>query len=295
MYPLDRRKLALHVYSLLASLRKTSTILQVSHTTISRWLKHPERKVYTSRKEPMSRTIVDTIKAAIHNDPFVSIHKLRDIIQSTFSFSVSRELVRTAIKRSGYSRKHARFFSEPSNLASKTAAFLQTREAFKQQGRPFVSLDETSFGRNGVVATGYAPKGKRLRVKKLATYSMTTSVMAVVSKDDIVATKQIKGSFNTLLFTEFIKTLDLQRGTVIMLDNVAFHHSKACKEVADAKGYDLLFVPPYSPWFNPIEGIFSIVKRSFYKGATIQQSFDAVTRDHLSAFFRKSLEATERW
>ena len=69
-----------------------------------------------------------------------------------------------------------------------------------------------------------------------------------------------------------------------MLDNVSFHHSKVCKEVAYAKGYDLLFVPPYYPWFNPIEGIFSVVKRSFYKGATIQQ-----------AFFRKSLEATERW
>ena len=39
MYPIDRRKLAIHVYSLFSSLRKTARILQVSHSTVSRWLK----------------------------------------------------------------------------------------------------------------------------------------------------------------------------------------------------------------------------------------------------------------
>ena len=46
MYSLDRRKLATHIYSLFPSLRKVARILNVSHTTVARWLKHPERKSY---------------------------------------------------------------------------------------------------------------------------------------------------------------------------------------------------------------------------------------------------------
>ena len=50
MYPLDRRTLALHVYTLFFSLRKTANVLQVSHMTISRWISNPERKNMLERQ-----------------------------------------------------------------------------------------------------------------------------------------------------------------------------------------------------------------------------------------------------
>jgi predicted transcriptional regulator len=83
MYPLDRRQLAQHVYTLLSSLRKTAIILQVSHTTVSRWLKYPERKAYDLKIQSKSKQVVQTIKAIIMNDPFVSVQRLKDIINST--------------------------------------------------------------------------------------------------------------------------------------------------------------------------------------------------------------------
>ena len=46
MYHVDRRKLAVHMYSILGSLRKTAKLLMVSHSTIFRWLASPERKQY---------------------------------------------------------------------------------------------------------------------------------------------------------------------------------------------------------------------------------------------------------
>jgi transposase len=71
---------------------------------------------------------------------------------------------------------------------------------------------------------------------------------------------------------------------------VAFHHSRIVKEVAKRKGFVLMFVPHYSPWFNPIEGIFSRVKREFYKHGDIKKSFDAVNNYHCHSFFKKALE-----
>ncbi len=55
-------------------------------------------------------------------------------------------------------------------------------------------------------------------------------------------------------------SFDLPAGTVLLLDNVSFHHSKVVKEYAISQGLVLLYVPPYSPWFNSVEGVFSIAK-----------------------------------
>ena len=105
MYPLDRRYLASHIYSLLRSLRKVALVLKVSHTTVSRWLIHPTRIKYTRRCVSKSSQIVETIKTAIFNDPFISLIKLKTVVKNVFSFDVSKELLRIAIKRAGLTRK----------------------------------------------------------------------------------------------------------------------------------------------------------------------------------------------
>lgn len=297
MYSLDRRKLASHVYKIIPSLRKTALILQVSHTTISRWLNQPDKKQYTRSKERIlkSTMIVEIVKATLQNDPFVSIYKLGKIIQETLRITVSKELLRTTISKSGYSRKKARFFGKPNNLEEITREFIHKRNEFIRQNRLIVSLDETSFGRNGCASFGYSLKGQKLFIDKKIPRMTTTSVLSVVSSKGIIANTKLEGSFNTENFKRFLEFLQLPEKTVILLDNVKFHHSKVCKDVAYSKGFELLFVPPYSPWFNPIEGIFSIVKREFYKGLTIEESFDKITEKHCSAFFQKSLNAFERW
>ena len=207
MFPLDRRILAAHVYSLLHSLRKTALILKVSHTTISRWLKDPNRKQYPSRKATKSEQVADTIRIAIQTDPFTTLSRLRKCIEDTFSFTVSRELIRTAIKKMGLSRKNAKFFSQPAHLPQTTAAFLRKRDQFIAEGRLFVSLDETSFGRNGRDSKGYAPVGKALVVKRTNARMTTLSSLVAMTKECIISRKEVIGSFNTERFTCFLSNL----------------------------------------------------------------------------------------
>ena len=120
MYPLDRRKLAIHVYSLFNSLRKVAKILKVSHTTVSRWLKNPEKKQYTRKEVPKSMLIIETLKASIKNDPFISIFSMKQIIKDTFKFEVSKELIRVAIQSMNFSRKKVRFFSTAKDSSTRT-------------------------------------------------------------------------------------------------------------------------------------------------------------------------------
>lgn len=290
MYPLDRRSLASHIYSILRSLRKVAYVLKVSHTTVSRWLIHPERLKYTRNSISKSSQIIETIKTTIFNDPFISLIKLKTVVKNVFAFDVSKELLRMVIKRAGLSRKKARFFSRPATLEAKTKDFIAKRDFYKQEGRMIVSMDETSFGRNGRVAYGYSPRGEQLKIQRKTSRMTTVSSLAVVSANELVQRQEVKGSFNTLLFCSFLEYLPLPNGTVILLDNVSFHHSKKAKEIADLKGFTFLFTPPYSPWFNPIEGVFSIVKRDFYKHGSIDLAYSSVTENHCNAFFKKSIE-----
>ena len=294
MYPIDRRMQAQHVYSLFSSLRKAAVVLQVSHSTVARWLKDPTQKKYSRKSRTKTDLVIDTIRSTLQNDPFISLVKLRLLILNVLGIRVSKELIRTAIKcQLRYSKKKAKYFSSPSTLKQKTEDFLVKRQQFLSENIPFVSLDETSFGRNGIETHGYAPIGSKLVIKKPSPRMTTVSALALISRDAIVQYRTREGSYNTQTFIDFLNALDISPGTVILLDNVSFHHSKVVKALAEQREWILLYVPPYSPWFNPIEGVFSIVKRHYYQNLSIKNAFDSASPSHCRAFFDKSMRIQE--
>jgi len=161
---------------------------------------------------------------------------------------------------------------------------------FLDQRCNFVSIDETSFGRNGINTMGYTKKGTKLHICKKPQRCITTSAVCCVSSIGIEALAIRQGSFNTSTFMDFISSLRLPRGTIVLMDNVSFHKSASVRSAILEKGLVALYTPPYSPWFNPIEMCFSIVKRSYYKSLDIHSAFRTLTRGHAEAFFNKSLK-----
>lgn len=293
MYPLDIRKQALNVYSKVQSLRKTAFLLDIHFSSISRWLSNLERKPYSARKFTKESVIVDTIKAILQTDPLTSSRTLTSKLNQTFSMKVSRELVRVAIKRLGYTRKKAHFISKPKLLPEKQDYFLKIRTSFSE--REFFSIDETGFGRNCFIDKGYSLKGQKLFLSKKQPRMTSQSVCACASRNGWVGFHQKNGSFDTQSFLLFLKSLELPPSSVLLLDNVSFHHSKVVKDYLESKLIIPLYVPPYSPWFNPIEGCFSIVKKAFTHFQKIDDAFYSLESRHFQAFFDKSLNATDRW
>ena len=66
----------------------------------------------------------------------------------------------------------------------------------------------------------------------------------------------------------------IKKGTVIVMDNASFHRKKQLICVAQKAGYSLIFLPPYSPQFNPIEKFWSWLKRHLRKILPFHKSFD---------------------
>jgi transposase len=76
-------------------------------------------------------------------------------------------------------------------------------------------------------------------------------------------------------FAKFLESLP--PGRPVILDNAAIHRSRIVRDTAIDRNIKLTFIPPYSPWFNPIEFAFSEVKRSTRR-AMVGNSLDELSR-----------------
>jgi hypothetical protein len=64
-------------------------------------------------------------------------------------------------------------------------------------------------------------------------------------------------------FVSFIERLELPRGMTLLMDNIQFHKSNETVAALQSKGFQVLYTPPYSPRFNPIENVFGVVKTAY--------------------------------
>ena len=117
---------------------------------------------------------------------------------------------------------------------------------------------------------GRAPKGKRLVAGIPHGHWSTSTFIAGLRHDRIIAPWLLNGPMNGDAFLTYIATQLAPRlsvGDIVILDNLSTHKVKGIREIIEAKGARLLYLPPYSPDFNPIEMVFSKLKALLRKAA----------------------------
>ena len=277
MYSTDFKVACLRVYAKLLSFRKVAALVGSSPSSICRWLRVTANANSTRKTQASTFTnsiVLDAVHAHVLSHPFTTCHDVRAIIQTILGHPISYELARLAVKRSGFTRKRPRFYLNPQHLQQATVAFNATKDQLI--GRRFVYVDETGFSSNVRPTCGYSKRGTRLHIRFMPTANdkKHTSVVAVAdSQTGSVTTQSIQGHYTTALFVNFLSQLTFPQGTVFVMDNVRFHHSNAVKELFIQRGWIQLFSPPYSPWCNPIERVFSLVKAAYRRNRNIAAAF----------------------
>jgi transposase len=132
MYPVDRRRVASRIYSLLHSSRRTASLLQVSHTTVLRWLRNTERKKY-KRSAPKTDILKECLREMVENDPSFTLRKAKATIEATIGVSVSHQLVRVVLKSLGYRRRKVRLHPRPTSTELATTASLESRYRYEAE------------------------------------------------------------------------------------------------------------------------------------------------------------------
>ena len=133
-----------------------------------------------------------------------------------------------------------------------------------------VFLDETATSTNMVRLRGRCPLGQRLIDHVPHGHWKTITFVAALRRHAMVAPLVLDGPMNATIFVTYLKEClvpELKRGDVVMMDNLPVHRVAAVREVIEAAGAKLRYLPKYSPDLNPIEQAFSKLKAHLRKAA----------------------------
>lgn len=163
-----------------------------------------------------------------------------------------------------------------------------------------VFLDETGTSTKMARLRGRSPRGERCRASVPHGHWKTTTLVAGLRLGGLTAPGVIDGAMDGELFTLYAERClapTLSEGDIVILDNLPAHKVKRARDVIEAAGATLLFLPPYSPDFNPIEQAFAKIKALLRKAAArtvealetaIATALEAFTPDECANYFANS-------
>lgn len=133
----------------------------------------------------------------------------------------------------------------------------------RRQASRLVFIDETSTNTRMVRLRGRCLRGQRLKAKAPFGHWKTQTFIAGLRCYGLTAPWVIDKPMNRRIFDTYVETQlapTLEKGDVVILDNLPAHKSLAAERAIKAKGAWMLFLPPYSPDLNPIEMAFAKLK-----------------------------------
>lgn len=144
-------------------------------------------------------------------------------------------------------------------------------------------IDETWTATNMARSHGRCRKGERLRMGFPHGHRKTTTLVAGLRMTGMIAPMVLDGPINGEWFEAYVAKVlvpELRPGDVVIRDNLSSHKRTAVRELIEAAGAKLMFLPPYSPDFNPIEKAFARLKALLRKAAerTISGLWDLIGR-----------------
>jgi transposase len=146
-----------------------------------------------------------------------------------------------------------------------------------------VFIDETWASTKMARTHGRAPRGERLRSPIPHGHWKTTTFVAALRTSGMVAPMVLDGPINGVAFQAYVDQVlvpDLEPGDIVVMDNLGSHKGAGVRIAIEAAGASLLYLPPYSPDFNPIENAFAKLKAMLRKAAerTIDGLWNAIGR-----------------
>ena len=117
---------------------------------------------------------------------------------------------------------------------------------------------------------GWGPKEERVVCYEPRGHWHTNTFIAALRQDSISAPWLLDGAMNGEAFLTYVRRVlapTLRPGDIVVADNLSSHKVAGVREAIEARGATILYLPPYSPDFNPIENFFSKLKSLLRKAA----------------------------
>lgn len=158
-------------------------------------------------------------------------------------------------------------------------------------------IDETWTSTKMARSHGRCQRGERLRMGVPHGHWKTTTLVAGLRMGGFAAPFVLDGPIDRAAFETYVAKVlvpELGAGDIVIMDNLSSHKGPRVREMIEAAGASLLYLPPYSPDFNPIEMAFAKLKALLRKAAertvdalwaAIGRIVDLVTPQQAANFF----------
>lgn len=262
-----------------------------------------------SKSKKLSDEQINILKDWIDEDCTLTLNKLKLRILTTFNINITEKSISNYIKQFNYSFK--RITLQPilrnnSEIISKRRIYADEfmRLSSMQSELNFIFIDEV-----GVSLSMRGRYGRSLigtpAIKTVSSIrSRNISICCAINKNEIIHYFAQTKPFNTSFFSTFIIQLcnKLKQkqiaNCILIMDNIAFHKVSIVKELILNYGHQFLFLPPYSPFLNPIENAFSKWKEFIRRNnpnteqeliSLIESGANAISTENCNNFYRHML------
>jgi len=158
-------------------------------------------------------------------------------------------------------------------------------------------VDECGLHTSLAPIYGYAPRGERLRLSVPRSRGKNTTLLSSMTASGMGPSLAVEGATTARVFETYVEKVlvpSLRTGQIVVMDNLGAHRPKRLGELIEQQGCELLYLPAYSPDYNPIEEAFSKIKNLLRKAAArskealveaIGAALSAVTAADARGFF----------
>lgn len=163
--------------------------------------------------------------------------------------------------------------------------------------RRLVFVDESGATTEMTRRYGRAPCGERIREATPAGHWSTLTLLGAMSREGMLASMTVESPTDGDVFLAYLDQVlcpALRPGQVVVMDNLSAHKVEGVRQRIAAAGARLLYLPPYSPDFNPIEKAWSKIKVHLRSAKSrtvaaleeiIPQALQSITGQNASAWF----------
>ena len=236
----------------------------------------------------------------VTENPAINLQEICSKIEEATYVRVSGSTVCRVLHRNGFTRKKIMQVAKQRSIELR-ASFMA--HAFQFPRSFFVWVDETgSDRRNQIRKFGYALKGLTPVYQRLLARGTRVSAITGMCSEDVLGYELTTGTVNGDKFFDYVRGQLIPSmhpfpgdQSILVMDNCRVHHTEQLIDLAQNAGILLLFLPPYSPDFNPVEELFSYLKYYLKQHDEVIQALENITPILQSAFDSVTISQCNGW
>jgi len=219
-----------------------------------------------SRGNKLSNDQIAVLRSWLDENCALTLAQLKAKVMSELGINICITTINNYISSFNYSFKRVQNIA----MAAMTEDLIDTRREYAARflniyhgTRPIIYFDETGFQVSMRKHYGRSMAGSRAQIRVPALKTRNITVMAAMTQNELLYYKTLDGPGNRVRLADYLNGLFESMGNknlinaYIIMDNAIFHKCVEIKEAISLAGHELLFLPPYSPFFNPIENMFA--------------------------------------